>query len=236
MPKRNYYKGKRTYRKKRYNRPSRLQTVRKLAGQPAESMVDRIARYGGAIGKVASTVAGIASLINVETKNYDSSFNSTISSSGTGQSFVDIGQGNADNQRNGEKVVSKDLNINYDLTCNSSATNTTVGLAIVMDKKPEVGASNWATVFSANDPNAMLNKDNTDRYIILKRLTIPLSSITNSHASGKIYLNLKRIHIEWNSSTSTDFEKNNIFMLMISNEATNTPTLKYYARYNFYDN
>lgn len=233
MPKR--YSKRRVPKK---SKPSKLKTVQKMTGNEPNTLMEKIANYGGKIGAVAGTVAKIMALINVETKYKDYTQTPATVANASGYSAIlnALSQGSAEDERAGEKVVSKDLIFQYSAKINASATNTLLTFFIAYDKKPEVGSVAYTDVMASANPISLINKDNSDRFVLLKKITLNLNSNGRQSAIGKIYIPLTRIHCSWNSSTSTDFEQGRIFMMAISDEATNQPTLGFTSRYNYYDN
>lgn len=232
-----YSKKKGYSKRKPYGK--KLRSTRKLIGQAPESTVDKIARYGGAIGSVARTVSQMMNWINVETKRYDLvQVFAGVSSAGLYNLILNqIAQGNADNQRSGEKVVGKDLLINYALRISPSAPNTTVGIFVVYDKKPEVGGMTWLDYKDDGSPIAQSNVDNGDRYVTLKKVLIQLNQSGRPSAVGQMRISLNRIHSEWNSGLATDFEKGAIHLIACSDQTgDNVPLLEVRSRYRYFDN
>lgn len=237
MPKKSY---KKSYKSKKPYRQSRLKTVKKMVGDAPETMVEKISRYGGALGTVAGTVARIMSMINVETKFFETSTSATAMGNTSGTAFNttinQIAGGTAENQRIGEKVVNSNLIINYVAKIHASATATLAKLVVVYDKKPEIASAAWSAVMLADTPLSQLNKDNGDRFIILAVRTFPLGSTSSQTLCGKIYIPLNKVHSDWNSTTGSDFEKGEIKVMALSDEGTNQPTLAITTRLNYYDN
>lgn len=229
---------KKSYKKKGKSRPSRLKTVKKMVGTTPETYIEKIAKYGGKIGAVAGTVAKIMALINVETKYFETSSSNPVSNTGTYQvTLNNIAGGTAENQRVGEKVVNDNLIINYVAKVNASATNTLMRIIVFFDKKPEVSyPPTWLQVMTSATPVSQNNKDNGDRFIMLRSVMVPLTSQGAQQKVGKIFVPLSKIHSSWNSSSGTDFEQGAIFLYAIADEATNTPTLEFTSRINYYDN
>ncbi|WP_445779126.1 hypothetical protein, partial [Shewanella sp.] len=43
-------------------------------------------------------------------------------------------------------------------------------------------------------------------------------------------------HVKWNGTTASEIKKGGMYMLLLSDEATNTPTCVYNTRLSYYDN
>lgn len=209
-------------------RPSRLQTLQKMTGVRP--------KYGRS--RLERRINNIESRLSTEVLFFDNNVAPTaVDNAGAYQViFNAISQGDGENDRTAEKVKGKNLVLNYTAKINASATNTTLAMAIVYDKKPAIGATSWTTVYQNAVPQSQFLKDNGDRYVVLKHMVLSLNNAGKNAVSGKIFINLKDIASEWSSSTNTAFTKGRLSLVAISDEATNTPTLTVYSRYNFYDN
>jgi len=231
-PYRRFRGGRRNYKNTKTNRN------RKLVTGKDEHPIFKYARYAGAVGQIAKTVSDVYKLVNAEAKYVDATGSGTQSSTLGINYLTAIGAGTTDQTRNGNSILGKDLQIHYTISMNSSATNTFFRIMIICDKQQD-GADPTAGSILA-DPtkiNSLLNKDFTLRFVNMKDITIPLSTSGNSSASGKIYLKVPwHIYYDGTGSTVSQFKENQIFLVMLSNEATNTPTINWYSRFNFYDN
>lgn len=230
---------RRTTRRKRSTVPKRTQKIRKLAGQAPVTWAETLARSAGPLGKLASSVATIAGLVNAEDKFVDTTVSGTgITNAGTySQWLTAIQEGDDQSQRNGRNILSKHLQCNFKVVGHASAASTVITLALVMVKavEPDV-ITPWPDVFAASTPTALINKNNSENFIILKKFTIQLSNTGSNVALRRVFINLKGIHIRYDGTASTDRDQNNIILLAISDQATNTPSLYADIRYAYYDN
>lgn len=212
-----------------------------MVGAGTGGWLRKISRYAGPIGKIARTVAGVTSMINSEQKYVDSNqSNQAISNTGfTGSILNAMAQGTTENTRIGNRLLAKNVSINGVLNVGTSAIATRVRVSLILDKKPDQGATSWTDVYSSSaDTLSLMNKANGDRYVVLKTLNLNLDNKMQVQQNFKMYCNLSHIHIHYDGTgaTLTDFEKNAIFLLCESNESTNTPAITYTSRFRFYDN
>lgn len=235
------------YSRKSYKRVGKSQrkndTLKKMTGGAPKTAIERLAGYAGNIGVLAKTVAKIMTFINVETKYYENTQTyQTVPASGSGYILYlnNISQGNGENERNGEKVVNKNLTINYGARIHTSGVSNIIGIIIVYDKKPEIGQTTtvWTDVMNSASPLAQVNKENGDRFVILARRMLELTQAGQQQLTGKIFCKLEKVHTDWNSATATDWEKGAIKAIAISDDASTllNPTLELRSRINFYDN
>lgn len=230
----------RRYMKKK----GRLQTARKMTGTEPNTIVDKIASGIGTVATIARSVSAIASLINVEDKYVDTALSASVTLvSPYAVVLNQIAQGAAVNQRNGNKVLSKCLQVNFriylDATAAATATNS-VRMVVLIDKKPQIGALTWNTVYNPNDDvSALVDKDTAgDRVVILKDRRWTLNGSDKRLHFGKFYIPLTRIHAQYTGSAATAYEANAIYLLAISDVTGAQPAvvLNGNARYCYLDN
>lgn len=217
--------------------PRNTRRIRSLAGQRPVTSIERIASYAGSVGRVAQTVSRMAGLINSEAKYVDTSVAGTIDNTPSYSGRLNtMAEGDDSTQRNGRKILSKDLTVRMNIA--NAATNATaimVGWALILDKDATTVGPLWTDVFSANNSEAPVNKDQTDRFVVLKRGFVLLSPQFPMRQI-KAYLDLKGIHVHFNGTTATSGDQNVIYLIAVSSLATNVPIVSGIARFNYYDN
>jgi len=239
---------KRTNRRRRHSRrpirKGRLQNARKMTGDSPITPVDRIARGVGTVATIAKTVSGIVSMINVEDKFLDTPFTGTATTvTQFAQVLNAVKQGIDYNQRNGNKLLDKYLQINIILSLDAStAPNTTLIMrcVILIDKKPQIGALTWNTVYEPNnDVSALIDKNTAgDRVVVLKDYKIILNGTNVRQKYIKFYCPLARLHTQFTGPNATDFESGAIYFLMISSASglTPAPIVQATSRFAYMDN
>lgn len=196
---------------------------------------------GMTLGQMASYAAkGVSMLtgiINSELKRFDSINDFTPSS--TLPYFYclnQIAQGTDVSNRDGNSILAKYITVNYSTIINPSATATIVRVICFVDTESISGTTpTLATLLNGTTTNAQLNVDYTNRYTILFDDKINLSNTGEKLQSIKHYKPLN-FHIKFTSDSTDSWSKNSVWLLMYSNEDTNTPTLDLNARMAFYDN
>lgn len=220
--------------------PKKTQRVRKLLGQEGQTTVEKIAGWTGQVSQVARSVSLLAGFINSETKYIDQALNATIANTGASGNFAitQIAEGDDVSQRNGRWILAKSLQARFSFTQNASASNTLIGWAFVMDKKAAIAlsATPWTDVFSTADPNALINRNESERFVILRRGVEDLSINGQRSVHRKLYFPLKGIHLKYNGTAATNTDQNMIYLVLISSEATNTPTIVGNIRFDYHDN
>ena len=177
-------------------------------------------------------------LINVENHLFDSFNSTTYSTTATVQVLNDISSGDANQNRTGTSILAKHLTAKYSCYINASATASIVRCLIVRDLHNQ-NATPAATDILADVATyptiSPIKESNTDRFWVLSDKKYTLSINGSRLIEDEIYIPLD-FHISFTSTGSGKYETNSIFLLIVSNEATNTPVVQWYTRLSFYDN
>jgi len=237
------FRKRTTFRRRRPVVGRKLQRIRKLAGQKPITWAESLGRAAGPIGKLATSVATIAGLVNSETKYKDTAISSEPAASNNSALvyFNNLAEGDTQSTRNGRSVLDKDIQWRLRVNGSESATYTALGYAVIMDKEPELGVSSttaWSTVFNSNDPASLINKDNSDRFVILKRGEIMLDNSGQNEKMVHGFIPLKGIHTKYvdASANATGIDLNAIFLTATSDQDTNYPHINGQLRFQYYDN
>lgn len=217
--------------------PRKTQKLRKLVGQSPLTTVERISRIGGNLSHVARTVSMMTNLINSENKYVDTNIAGTIDSVGSyfGTILNAMAEGDDVSQRNGRKILAKDIALRATVECPSAGAPTHVGYALVLDRKSTGTYSAWDNVFTAFDPDAPVNRNESDRYVILKRGVLTFSpNQLSKHI--KIYTKLNGIHMHFTGAAANTIDSNAIFFIAYCSNVGNEPVVTGYTRFNYYDN
>lgn len=219
------FKGRRPGTKKSNN-------MKKMMGH-----VERGLSFGFGLAKKVKFLSG---LINVEKKFVNISNSASVSNSVSSYSIVmsQIAEGDDVAQRNGRSVLYDSLNIHWSAKIHASATNTLIKIVVVCDKKPDIGAANFGTVFgNSTTVNGHIDKlTEGDRFVIMKVVLVRLNSGEGLAQTGKMYIGLKGVHGKFDGTGATDYEGNVFYIMALSDEATNTPTLAFDSRLSYFDN
>lgn len=228
--------------KKRYARrarPTRRQRIKKMAGEKP-SVMDRIARYAGPVGKIAKTVGGIISMINPEKKYVDNTVSLT-SVPGTGvlvATYTMMAQGLGDQQRNGNSIKGVDIAGKMYLQKNIGVQTTAMRLIWVLDKECDGAAPLLSQILDNVDVVSGLNKDYTKRFVILKDKMLTLNDGGGQTKFQKYYFPTD-FHVHYDGATAaiTDAKENQVFLFAISDQTADyAPLITHFGRFNYYDN
>lgn len=209
--------------------------------------VARTARWSS-FGKYATNARWLASqvmwlkrMVNVEIKKYDANVaegTALDSNPGLVYPLHEMAQGDTDQTRSGNSIKPLSVLIRGRLTNNATAVNTLVRVLLVLDTQQI--ADTTPSVSDILDPsyqfwNAPLNNNTVGRFKVLSDRKYQLTTVSTPIREFKIYQKLYG-HIRYNGANSTDIQKGGIYLMFISDQATNKPTFGFQTRLAFTDN
>lgn len=177
-------------------------------------------------------------LVNAELHKYDFYNSFGQGDSGGVNSLVEITQGDGDQQRTGNSIFVRSIDVNGLLKWTSTgplAQVVTIWLVIDNQQISDTGPiySDFADTAS---PSTHLNPDTVGRFAILSKRTLVVSA-----DKPTAVLKIRRIlrhHVRYNGALGTDYQKGVIYMFYIGDApaAGATPTLSFQSRVSFHDN
>lgn len=205
--------------------------VLKAFGDPTPANMARAAWSG---------VKYLRTLINSEVHKVDNGPTSqAIGTTATIVHLTGIAQGDTASGRTGNSILMKYMSLKFFLTINASATASLVRIVIFVDKQQVSDTSASTTdILQSNSTVAFLNNSQAGRFMILKDYFVALDSAGKPSRTMKWFKSFagKDFHVKYNGAAGTDIQQNGIYILMLSSEATNTPTLTYNIRVAWHDN
>lgn len=222
--------------------PRKTQSIRRLAGQSAMTMVERMAQMPGSLGQLAGSVVMLKKFINSEVKFKDTTISGSIGTGGTYQVLLNgISQGDDFANRQGRSLLMKDLSVRFKVQSTLTNSNIqSIGWAIVLDKKPdETTPCTWGNVFTLNSVFAHVRKqDYSGRFVIMARGQLQINYPDRASVSTKRYINLNGIHIKYDGTDATQnsLDQNAIHFIATTDQASDTAIVLGEARLNYFDN
>jgi hypothetical protein len=189
--------------------------------------------------KVFRDVQRLKNLINVEFKSHLHQTNTSPSTSGHVSYVTNVDKGDSISQRDGDQIRLKSIETRGMYTLNPSATSTTVRLMWVLVKNvngatPAIG--DIIETLGSSDVSSLRNLEYRRNVVILKDMVMVLNSDTPKRYV-KYYRKMDAKLLYNGSATDvTAAESNSVFLVQISDEATNTPTVELNTRVRFIDN
>lgn len=218
-------------------------------------MLEKIASGVGSAAKLASSIVPIIAAVNTEQKYVDNAGSVTFHSPGTSDSLVHLTanliNGTQDNQRIGNSILAKDLQLRMALNFSPLPGPPAVtGLharatLICWKENAKVNPPTVAKVYEVpSNIYSAMNKDYTDQFVVLKDKFFTFTALNSNITSGaqgfqtmKWFKNLNW-HMRWDGTTGADNTQNHIYLILRSSSAGNSTAAQctYYTRLNFTDN
>lgn len=222
------------YRRRRRYRPRRRRRRYKKSNQQFNSNALWVANKAWSLG------SRLAKYINTEIKKHDIQY-SVAPSATTGSICLlnGISQGDLDSNRNGNSIKSQYLNIKGKINLNASAANTAVRIMLVLDKNPRMVSMSTAELLTPTTNLGFRKIDNLRRFVVLKDFQMTLSNLELKEKYFEFYTKLKfRTIYELGDTAGTivAIRNNAIYIVLISDEASLTPTVAFSSRYGYVDN
>lgn len=177
----------------------------------------------------------VRTYLRPELKRYEEVATNATSSTATIIHITSVVGGPDEDDRIGNRIFAKYVTMNLSATINASATATICRILLVVDTD-NTGTDPTAALIleTANNVLSPINSDYTQRFTTLIDRIVNLSINGQNNWVDKVY---KRCNfmINYTGPAGTETAKNNIYLLLLSNEATNTPTIGYYFRLAFTD-
>lgn len=187
-------------------------------------------------GKALSGVNKLRKLVNVEMKKHDRYDTHTVTTNPEEFGLCYLPEGSGENQRNGTSIKLQSLYMRAKLTIHPSATYSLCRLVLVQDKQQiSDTTSPWEACFSTNDILSPTNRElNQGRFTILYDEVIRLDT-SKLNFFVKKYIPIGN-HVKYNGAAGSDIQKNGLYLMCISDEVTNGPSLTHYTRITYTDN
>lgn len=232
------FRGRR-YRPRRSQGGRRRRQIKKWAGEKP-SIVDKIARYAGPVGKIARAVSGVMQMINPEVKYVDNT-SSLVAVPNTGvvvATYTTMPQGLGDQARNGNTIKGKSISGKLYMSKNIGVQTTGMRLLWVLDRENDGSLPSLSQILDNVDIVSGVNRDNSKRYVILKDKLLTLNDGGGQTKFQKFYFPTDfHVHFDGASAAITDAKENQVFLFALSDQlAATAPLLTHFGRFNYYDN
>lgn len=185
-------------------------------------------------------VRKIRGLVNSEMLHLDKTYSSaTISGTGSVSNLTAIGQDDTVSGRTGNSILLRNCTWRLKFEINSSVTvDTSLMMAIVLDTQ-QVGDTTpaFTDVFAAANPESLLAVGTFGRFKVLYRKTYILTPASGGKPAIEVAKTLNMYHhVRFNGTTSSDIQKNGLYILLVGSESTNLPTVSGTVRIGYHDN
>lgn len=188
--------------------------------------------------RMARDVAWLKSVVNVERKYNDITFANTVTETENFQLLNGLATGDTGQTREGQSIKCTASFLRLYATMNASATTTQLRIILLIDTQPNAQVPTSAELLTSNT--------NILSPLLIAyggRFKVCLDKIfrmdTNKlNVEFKYYKKL-RFHTKYNTNVDggiDDITKNSYYLMMVSDQPTNAPTVNWWHRLRFIDN
>lgn len=191
--------------------------------------------------KALRGVNTLRKLVNVEHK-FITSENISVTASSTGSVTLlnGVGQGDTAQTRDGASIRFVRYIANFTLSQHASANLTYIRLILVWYYENNATAKVLGNILQdTTDTKSMIQEDNLGKFRVLMDKHVMLCDSGNKGKTMAVDLPLNAHSVYTIGSTgsaATDIQKGALYLLCVSNQATNTPEVKFSSRAIFIDN
>lgn len=176
-------------------------------------------------------------LVNSEMLHIINSSAANVSNTGTIASLTNIGQGDGITSRTGNSILVRNLLIRLTLEQHATATKTFYRIMLVVDTQ-QIGdtAPGVTDVLESASTLSSLDTNEPGRFVVLKNWFTCTDSAGGTTQALEWYTDNLMLHTKYNGTSSSDIQRNGIYLLLLSDQATNTPSINYNVKIGYHDN
>lgn len=186
--------------------------------------------------KAAKGVWYLKGLVNAEMHHHIKASSGSITNSGTVLHLTDIAQGDNDAERTGKSIFVRNVFSRLAVEQHASATHTGIRMILFIDTQQVADTSPSVTnVLESTSILSSLNTETAGRFKVLKDWTFYVNDTSSTTRVIKYFKNLRH-HVRYNGTAGTDQQKGALYLLYLSDEGTNQPTLYWNIKLGYHDN
>ncbi|HAG6118910.1 TPA: hypothetical protein HFC92_005492 [Escherichia coli] len=174
-------------------------------------------------------------IINSEKKTHEVGAALGVSTTGNIIHLTGISIGDSANEREGNSIFMRSISARFNTTCNSSATSSFIRMILIEDLQQVADTGPTMASVLQSDVMSSLNSTTIGRYKVLYNKLYTVNNTDKKSIVWTKYWDIKH-HVRYNGSGVADIQKGGLYLLLLSSEATNTPTITYNIRLGYYDN
>lgn len=169
--------------------------------------------------------------INVQTGNLSPGTTSSVTA------LNPIAQGSSDVTRNGDSILAKYIQLSGEVFGSASSSQDIVRIVLLCDKENRGTAPTYTDVYTDASVHSYLNKENMDRFIILRDWHFTFSTGSKNAFAFKKFIRLNT-HLKYsgNAGNATDIRQNGLYLMVLGVDNTNKALVNVNSRIAFYDN
>lgn len=192
-------------------------------------------------GAVARAVSSIQSRFHPEVKWLDTNVAANPdNAAGLVIPLTFMAVGTTENTRTGNQISGSSIDVRFLNLISAAAATTSLRTMIILDKQNARGvAPVVGDILEDLITISLMDKANSDRFVVLRSdvQTLTLASETRQTYSS-YHIGLKNLLTKFDGAGAAqgDAAENHIYLVLLSSEIANTPTVTGRVRFNYFDN
>ncbi len=199
----------------------------------------RVAIYSAAGQQLLRDINSLRRFINTELHFVDATASTTSSTTPALVLLNGLSLGDTASTRTGQSIKMDRGDFRFQLAVNATSVINFTRIIVVLDKQTNATAMTAADLLVANTPYSPYTFGSQSRFVILYDETFALSTYSAGAITKCVGLPGINQHVIFNSGNAgsvADIVSNSVYLIHLSDQATNTPAFSYYSRIWFVDN
>ncbi len=194
--------------------------------------------YGAAGYQLYRDVKHLKKIVNVEYKTIDATIDQAVSSAGNVIPLTLCAAGDDFNTRDGRRIKVLSISLRLHMLIHASATDTILRMILFRTKNNQAAVPATTdvlqTVSETSFPEAATHQNS---FVILNDRMIALTSVNDTIKTYRLSKQLTS-HVDYSGTAATEANmgRGGLYLLLITNEATNAPQVEGSTRVKFVDN
>lgn len=186
--------------------------------------------------KAAKGVWYLKGLVNSEMLHNQSTGSTTVPNTGVITLLNGMAQNDTSSGRTGNSILMRNVFLRLVLTQHPNAVSTVYRVMLVLDKQQVSDTSPTITnILETFSPLAPLATASVGRFKIMKNWFFTTDDTKSQTRILELYKQF-RFHTKYNGTTNTDIQKNGLYLVVLTDQGVNTPTLDFTWKVGYHDN
>ena len=167
----------------------------------------------------------IKGLVNSEMYHLQTSGTSSVNNTGTIIHLSALAQGDGPDARTGNSILLRNIFLRLGITQHASATSTYYRIILFHDKQQVSDTPPTVSqLLESSSTLSPLEQDSFGRFKIIQNWFF---TTDNTKATTRVIEKYYKVykHLRYNGTAATDIQKNGLYLMLLSDQPTNTPTI-----------
>lgn len=186
--------------------------------------------------KAAKGVWYLKGLVNSEMLHNQATGTTFSPNIGTITLLNGMAQGDTSSQRTGNSILMRNIFLRLGFQQHPSATTTTYRVMLVLDTQ-QVGDTSptISDILETVNVYSPLSTASSGRFKVMKNWFFNTNNVSTTFRALNYYKDV-RFHTRYNGPANTDIQKNGLYLITLSDQATNAPSFTYTWKVGYHDN